>query len=174
MDLEQDGAPDDAALRRYLQGSEGGLFRVAGQVLGAEPAPELDAASSRAGEAYGMTRLLLALPQALSRGRMPLPLTELEAAGLTRQGFQGGAASEKLGNLLAKIRADARASLALCRQCVAELPRPAGPAFLPLAMVEPYLRALEQPGHDPVHRSVELSPLSRIIRIAAAHWLGRI
>jgi phytoene synthase len=57
---------------------------------------------------------------------------------------------------------------------VANLPRHVRPAFLPLALVEPYLRALERPGRDVLRAPAALAPLTRVWRIAAAHWLGRI
>jgi len=47
-------------------------------------------------------------------------------------------------------------------------------AFLPLALVETYLRALERPGRDVLRTPAEIAPLTRVCRIAAAHWLGRI
>jgi phytoene synthase len=41
-------------------------------------------------------------------------------------------------------------------------------------LVETYLRALERPGRDVLRAPVEIAPLTRVWRIAAAHWLGRI
>ena len=57
---------------------------------------------------------------------------------------------------------------------MANLPRPVRGAFLPLALVETYLRALERPGRDVLRSPAEIAPLTRAWRIAAAHWLGRI
>ena len=77
--------------------------------------------------------------------------------------------------LIASLCAEARQALAtqpanrwrICRVSVR-------PAFLPLALVEPYLRALERPGRDVLRSVAEIAPLTRVWRIAAAHWLGRI
>jgi hypothetical protein len=41
-------------------------------------------------------------------------------------------------------------------------------------LVQSYLRALERPGRDLLRAPVELMPLTRVVRIAMAHWLGRI
>jgi phytoene synthase len=87
---------------------------------------------------------------------------------LTAEGLEG-----TLG-VLAGMRAQARASLAEARQRVANLPRDRRPAFLPLALVGPYLRAMERRGREALREPAEISPLARVTRIAAAHWLGRI
>jgi phytoene synthase len=60
------------------------------------------------------------------------------------------------------------------RQRVANLPRPTRAAFLPLALVRPYLRALERPVHNPLRDLAEIAPLQRVWRIGRAHWLGRM
>jgi 15-cis-phytoene synthase len=76
--------------------------------------------------------------------------------------------------LLAGFREEARRNLVTSRQHVANLPRRARPGFLPLALVRSYLRALERPGRDVLRESVEIAPLTRVLRIAVAHWSGRI
>jgi phytoene synthase len=60
------------------------------------------------------------------------------------------------------------------RQHVANLPRPLFVAFLPLALVHPYLRALDRPGRDSLREIAEVAPIRRIWAIARAHWLGRM
>jgi 15-cis-phytoene synthase len=57
---------------------------------------------------------------------------------------------------------------------VANLPRELRLAFLPLALVETYLRALERPGRDVLRAPAGIAPLTRVFKIAAAHWLGRL
>jgi hypothetical protein len=47
--------------------------------------------------------------------------------------------------------------------------RPFG--FLPLALIETYLRAQEPRGHNALR--TEIAPLTRVCRIAVAHWLIR-
>jgi phytoene synthase len=117
--------------------------------------------------------LLLDLPHALARGRLVLPQTRLDAAGVTREALLTGQGGTMAEALLADLRAEARRSAVTARQHVAELPRRLRVAFLPLASVEPYLRALERPGRDVLREPADIAPLTRIVRIAAAHWLGR-
>jgi phytoene synthase len=57
---------------------------------------------------------------------------------------------------------------------VAHLPRSLRVAFLPLALVEPYLRALERQRGNPLRQETGIAPITRLAKIAVGHWLGRI
>lgn len=46
-------------------------------------------------------------------------------------------------------------------------------AVLPVALVEPYFRALQSPGLDVLATAAELSPLRKMLQSAAALWLRR-
>lgn len=173
-DLRADAMADDAALRSYLWKSEGALFALSGRVLAQGPQPLLDAAAAAAGHACGLARLLLHLPGALSRGRLALPQTRLAAAGIAAEELLRGDGGERIASLLAGLRADARGSLVAGRQHVARLPRNLRVAFLPLALVEPYLRALERQRGNPLRQETGIAPITRLAKIAVGHWLGRI
>jgi phytoene synthase len=47
-------------------------------------------------------------------------------------------------------------------------------AFLPLSLVEPYLKAAVKPKRDVLVDLADISPLSRVMRLWFAHWRGRI
>jgi phytoene synthase len=174
LDVAGEAMADDAALHRQLWKSEGALFALAGRILAPDTEVAIDAAAAASGHAYGLTRLLLDLPRTLSRGRVPVPQSRLAAAGVTRAELLAAEDGRKVTDLLAGLRDEVRTSLVASRQCVANLPREARTAFLPLALVQSYLRALERPGRDLLRAPVELMPLTRVVRIAMAHWLGRI
>jgi phytoene synthase len=163
---------DDAALRGYLWQGEGALFALAAHILSRERVDGIEAAAAACGHAYGLARLLLDLPRALSHGHLLLPSTRLEATGVTREELLSGNRGPDIAGLLADLRAEARGSVAVGRQVVANLPRELRAAFLPLALVEPYLRTLERPGRDSLREEADIAPLTRVTRIAAAHWLG--
>jgi phytoene synthase len=173
-DLRADAVADDAALRQYLWKTEGALFALAGRVLVADVGPGLDAAAAASGQAYGLARLLLRLPGTLARGRIPLPRTRLAAAKVAPDELLRGAGAESLVGLLAALRAEARASLVAARQHVAQLPKGVRPAFLPLALVESYLRALDRQRGNPLRQEAGIAPITRMAKIAIGHWLGRI
>jgi phytoene synthase len=173
-DLRADAIADDGALREYLWKTEGALFALAGRVLVADVGPGLDAAAAASGQAYGLARFLLRLPGALARGRIPLPRTRLAATGVAPDELLRGPGAESLVGLLAALRAEARASLVAARQHVAQLPKGVRPAFLPLALVESYLRALDRQRGNPLRQEAGIAPITRMAKIAIGHWLGRI
>jgi phytoene synthase len=171
-DLQAEPFASEAALERYLADAEAAQFNLAARMAGGPAGADLEVASASAGRAYGLVRLLLGLPQALSQGRLPLPRARLERAGL--DDLPGEPDPLKVAALMSSASGEARANLGAARQHVAKLPREARVAFLPLALVEPYLRALERPGRNPLRDLAEIAPLQRIWRIASAHWLGRM
>jgi phytoene synthase len=52
------------------------------------------------------------------------------------------------------------------------LPKAIGPAFLPAALVEPYLRRMEQPGFDPFRESADVSQWRRQLALWRASQRG--
>jgi 15-cis-phytoene synthase len=170
--LLPDAIGDDAALEAHLWSSEGLAFVLGARVLASLAQDELEPAAALAGRAYGLCRLLIAMPRALARGRLPLPPGYLAASGVELAAPTAGGPAA-MQPLVAELSADARRHLAACRQRVAKLPREVGPAFLPLAVVSPYLRLLERWSRNPIGPQPQLAPLSRLLWIARVHWLGR-
>jgi 15-cis-phytoene synthase len=153
--LELSGDAGDATGRdSYLWKVEGAAFLLAGLILGGSQAA-LTPPAAVAGRAYGLARLL-ARPPARTTPAMADPLRAIAA------------------DCRADTIADARRHLAACRQQLGNLPRKVHAAFLPLALVGPYLRILERRADDVLRAGVTVAPLSRVARIAAAHWLHRI
>ena len=159
--------PDTAALDDYLGKTAGALFKLTAEIgmaggRAAEPRA-LDQAVRAAGIAYGLTGLMRTLPVHLSRGRVDIPEDGLLRHGTSPAQLLAGEASEGLTELLADLRETARAALISARQHVAELPPAARPAFLQLALVDPYLSALQKV--DPLHQVADINPLTRFWRL---------
>jgi phytoene synthase len=173
LDLARHALADDAALAHYLWRSEGAPFALAAGIL--HPNAEADAylAARAGGQAYGLARLLMGLANALARGRVPLPQSRLDAFDVSSGELLSGAEGGNIALLLANLCEEAREALARSRKQVANLPRSMRPAFLPLALVETYLRALEGGAQGGMRPPPSVAPLKRIARIAMAHWLGR-
>jgi phytoene synthase len=175
--LELRAAPfeDDAALGGFLDKTEGALFALACRVVGVSTTPQIEAACRAAGRAYGLARLLLRLPRTLALGRVPLAQTQIAAAGLSPHellaGTDTGAAAEAL---MDACFAQIRGNLAEASRLVRDLPRRERVAFLPLALVRPYLRVLERQGGGALREEVQIVPLARVWAVAAAHMLGRL
>jgi phytoene synthase len=174
VDLAGQALPDDAALATHLWKSEGALFALAAGILRRDPGADVQAAAAACGQAYGLARLLLGLPHALAHGRLPLSQTVLDASGVSSDELLSGDSGSNVARMLASMCAETRKAIATSREHVANLPRDIRVAFLPLALVETYLRAVERSGQDFLQAPAEIAPLTRVWRIAAAHWLGRI
>jgi phytoene synthase len=163
---------DDAAVDAFLWRTEGVAFALAGRVMGL--GPEGEDACRAAGRAYGLARQLLALPRSLSLGRVPLAHAQVAAAGLTEHEMLAGTAGPNAQALIQVHLAQIRASLAEARGHVRALPRHARLVFLPLALVPSYVRSLERRGGEALRAESQILPLTRVLRIASAHALGRL
>jgi 15-cis-phytoene synthase len=172
-DLDPLPFADDAALDRHLLASEGALFQLAARVLGLSGNGSALAWADWAGRAYGMARLLFDLGAQSARGRCPIPRTRLAAAGLAPDALYPQAGSAAVVELVADLGRQARGSLERARRHVTKLPREVSIALLPLALVESYVRASERAVGASPPRVAYVAPLTRVMRIAGAHWFGR-
>lgn len=172
-ELYEDGIPDRSALEAYLDETEGASFRLALYILGIEAAGVTGPLLRDAASALGRTQLALCLPRLLAKGRLPFPAAEAAITGDPRLLAQDPArtAARRIASALSE---QARQSLADFRRASRALPSAAIPAFLPLALIGPYLHAIESPRHDALTGLAEISPLTRVFCLWRAHWRGRI
>jgi 15-cis-phytoene synthase len=161
--LYGDAPADDEQLGLSIEMNEGTLFTLAAHILGALPFDTTRGIGLAGTQAYGLMKIGLSLPYALAHGRNPLPPSLAPNV----------------------VQADWHQSiLRLCTKACVQIEhvRAAYPAeqaaiktaLLPLALVEPYLRALSQPSHDPARDLAEISPLTRAWRLVKTHVRGRI
>ena len=120
--------------------------------------------------------LLLGLPRTLAQGRAAAAAAGSSGPGVTRQrALAGETGDQSRRPARGPARRGACAILPGSRQHVANMPRALRVAFLPLALVGPYLRALERPGRDLLREVAEIAPLRRGSGgLPRAHWLGRM
>ena len=165
---------DDPAVNDFLDKTEAALFALACRVTEAGARAEVEAACTAAGRAYGLARLMLRLPRSLALGRVPLAQTQVAAAGLSAHellaGTGGGTES---GALLRAYLAQIQGHLAEARRLMHGLSQRERLAFLPLALVPPYLRLLERQGGEALREEAQIVPLTRVWAIAAARFFGR-
>ncbi len=157
--LEDRPFADEAALLAYVDRIDGGLFATAGQICGANSEP---AFAAHAGRAYGLARIALEAPSALAIGRILLPAN----------GLADTIELHELRPVLLQVTAMARHNIAACVSSLRRLPRAARAPYLPLALVEPYLQALEQKQL----RSgvvIDVSPLTRAWALLRCSWTGK-
>jgi phytoene synthase len=165
FDLYDDPMPRVNDLEGYCGETASSLFRLASLILcdGAEPGGA--AAAGHAGVAYGITGLLRALPWHARDGQVYLPADTLRAHGVTREDIVTGRGGPGLRGAAADLRALARRHLAAYEAARATISPAAQPAFLPLALVEPYLAAMERPTYDPLNTVVEIPRWRRLWRL---------
>ncbi len=165
FDIETKLMPDMGSLDAYLDATAGAMFALAGQINGAR-GNAIEAAARLAGRAYGLTGLMRALPVHAARGLVFLPGDALQRHGTSPFEVLAGRTSAGLQSLLAELRSRAREALAEARAKIAGLDPSARAAFIPLSLVDPYLRALEKGGRDPLHEIADINPLYRLWRLS--------
>jgi 15-cis-phytoene synthase len=156
--LEDRPFGDEAALLHYVDRIDGTLFDLAARITGVAAPNEL---TRDCGRAYGLARVLLEMPATRAHGRLllPCPTPHTEDNELL-------ACAKNVGSL-------SRRHLAAIRAPLRQMPRRYRTAFLPVALVEPYLDASEmvRPQSASV---VEINPMLRVWRLWRCHWTARV
>ena len=147
-------------LRVSLQETEGAVFELAASILGCTSEAGKEAAQ-HAGLAYGLTQRLRTVPVQASRRRLLLPPSYLQSRGADVDWVYAGKTSTGLAAALGDFRDEASRELQRFRELRAGLDRGAWPAFLPLALVEPYLAAMAAGSFDPLHTVGNAQSLAR-------------
>lgn len=170
--LHDEPIRDDQELAAHLSKTEGALFELALRILGGRN-ETTHAIAMSAGRAYGIARLLVELPALWAQGRVLIPETRLAAAGLSLAEVQAGVPPERLEPVLEGLIDQARRDLDEARQRQGQLDRVQRVALLPLAVVEPYLRALRRKSRDPLREPLQMAPIRRVWALWWSHVSGR-
>lgn len=167
--------PDDTALSAHLAKTEGALFELAARVvLGADVVTRFAAAIRTAGRAYGLARLVAELPALTAERRTLIPDSRLAGINLTAEALYAGAPADKVRALVGSLTEEARTALSAARPDFDRAPKALRRVLLPVALVEPYLRASESPRRDPLREVVDLVPIVRVARLWWAFVSGRL
>ncbi len=161
------------ALRLSLREGEGALFELAAVILG-DRSEGASNAAEHAGHAWGLTQRLRTIPLQASRRRLLLPPSYFEGRGAVLAELYAGRATPAIGAALADLRGEANRALQRFRELAPELNPGAWPAFLPLALVKPYLKAMAASSLDPLQIVVTLNPVRCFWKIWRAARRGTI
>lgn len=91
----------------------------------------------------------------MRRGRLTLPQSVLDQHGVARDELLAGRRSPALDRALGEMRGVARRHFDSARRFRATLPAPVKPAFLPVALVDGYLRQMERRDYDPFRTVID-------------------
>jgi phytoene synthase len=161
FDIYDDPMPSIPDLEGYAGETSSALIRLACLVLAQGRDPGGATAAGHAGVAYALAGLMRAFPWHAARGQVYLPADLLSRNGVTREDIVRGRGGPGLTWSLKELRALARIHLRKLNELRATVPATIMPAFLPVALVEPYLRQMERRSYDPYRTMVSLSPLRR-------------
>jgi 15-cis-phytoene synthase len=162
FDLYDDPMPSLNDLEGYCGETSSSLIQLASIVLMDGTDPGSADAAGHAGVAYAMTGLLRAFPWHARQGQVFVPADILARHGVVRDDIVTGRGGPGLKSALADMRAVIRRHLEQVRTLRPTIPPAAAPAFRPLALVEPYLKAMEKRDYDPFHTQVELAQWRKI------------
>jgi phytoene synthase len=163
--LYDDPPADDPGLNLELRTIDGVPFALAAQILGVDIDEQAEDILKFSARAAGSVRIGLELPYTQAQGRTPLPEARSPNPFVSPQYW---------GPQIAWLAYEATGAMGAVRRLLAGQPRAFTTALLPLALVEPYFRALQNANHEPARDIVEIAPLARLWRIARAHWTGRL
>ena len=142
-----------AALQEYVRATSSALFEVAGRLI-EEGSAGLPA--DAAGQAYGITGLLRALPIHASRGQIFLPADVLVQTGAEPADIISGKDTPALRAALAEMRRSATNKLKEAETGLSTVSNGVKAAFLPLALVRGYLERMERSDYEPFRTPVDL------------------
>jgi phytoene synthase len=149
FDLYDEPMATVADLELYGIRTQSPVFAMASGILGAGKAPP-ELFTLDAGVAYMIAAMLSQLGRHASRRQLYLPLEVLERHQVAADDIYAGRASAPLLAALAEMRKLAREHLAAAQAKLTSAPPEILPAFLPVALVGPMLRRMEQAGYAPL------------------------
>lgn len=171
FDLYDDAMPSIEALEGYLGETSSALIQMAALVLAGPQAASAAQAAGHAGVAYGMTGLMRALPIHRSRGQCFIPREVLARSDLTPADLIDGNRVAAIRIALREMRQLTRQHLLDARDASGSVPGPALPAFLPITLIDGYLKRLEKTGAGALKKVVEVQQYKRQWRmLMAAMW----
>ena len=168
FDLYDDPMPTVNDLEGYLGETSSILIQLCAIVLAGREAEASAQASGLAGVAYGLTGLLRSLPLHRARGQCYIPKELLAKHGLTPAHLLAGRDEAALGMVLQDVRDLARQRLGEARALAARVPHAALPAFLPVALVDGYLRKLDRLGSKALNTVADVAQFKRQFQLYRA------
>lgn len=174
MDLTQNRFLDFAALQTYCQHVAGSAAQVCARILSADPAAG-HAYAKPLGVALHLTQLIQQVGRDAQRGRIYLPVNELQQFDVKAHEILQRVPSERFSCLMAFQVDRARR---LIGEALESLPanerRAQKPALILARMTRSLLTEIEQSGYAVLHQRIALTPLHKFWLAWQVQALGRI
>jgi len=170
FDIYQEPMVTSADLDLYVRQTSSAVFATAGQILAGRDR-EIAEAADVAGLAYGKAMLLSVAPLHATHGRIYMPSDILDRHGAKAQDLLGGRSTPALQAAFAEVGSHAGGHFHAFLEHAQHLPANARAAFLPVAIVPLLLKRLRR-RRSVTHSVVDVAPLSRLIALGRAGWLG--
>lgn len=171
FDLYDDPMPSLDTLEGYLGETSSAVIQMSSLILAGPDAAQAADAAGHAGVAYGMIGLMRAVPIHRARGQCFIPADILDKHDLTPAHILSGKHNEAMRLVFREMRHEAQSHLTRARTHLGSVPGSALPAFLPVSLLDLYLKRLANPNHNPLTKVVQVQQVRRQIRLLmAALW----
>lgn len=155
FDLYEEPMPSLNELDGYCGETCSVLFMLAARILAGAEVNIADAAG-HAGVAYALCGLLRAFPWHARARKVYVPEELLVRHGLTPDDVIHGEREDSAKVALLELRGIAAGHLEKARQLLPSVPIQVRSAFIPLALVEPYLKLMNKQGYQPFRTILDL------------------
>ena len=174
MDLDQTRYLDYPALRRYCHLVAGEVGEVAAKIFG-QTQPETTAYAQRLGQALQLTNILRDVGEDAQRGRIYLPVNELQRFEVKAQDILKRTYSDRFTALM---QFQAQRAHALYDEALALLPaadrRAQKPGLMMASIYRTLLREIEADQFQVLHQRISLTPLRKMWLAWKVQALGRM
>lgn len=179
MDDLYDDPPDDlTALEYYCGQTSSVVMRYASLMLADGNDAGRGETAGPAGVAFALTEMILHLPHHMQSGRLKIPKTLLQKAGLEPDEIQRLHDPEVFRTLILPMLDLAQRRLDEFKQLKPSLPASVRPAFALMGLVAPRLhlfrKAIMNASYQPSEPVADINPLCKIIRLWMAAVWGRV
>ncbi|URQ75817.1 MAG: phytoene/squalene synthase family protein [Candidatus Ochrobactrum gambitense] len=161
FDLYDDPMPSRNDLEGYCGETASAIIQLAGFILDQDAAQAHSETAGHAGVAQAIIGLLRLLPTHRRRSQLYVPADMLASVGVTREAFLGSDDPSACERVVSVMLALACEHLAIFDKAKATLPKSLAPAFLPMAIVPAYLKAIERLGGKAAERTADISAIRK-------------
>lgn len=174
MDLSQTRYLDYPGLARYCHLVAGVVGEVAAQIFG-QTQPQTTPYAHTLGQALQLTNILRDVGEDAMRGRIYLPINDMQQFGVSAQDILNRSYSDKFTALM---QFEAQRAHGLYDQALALLPaadrRAQKPGLMMASIYRALLREIEADGFKVLHQRISLTPLRKLWLAWKVQALGRL